>query len=334
MSQGEGSVTHSPTAAPPLCRRSFLQTSAAAALSFVRSAAAEAAEADASIAGLFDAHTHFYDPTRPHGVPWPGKDDKLLYRRVLPADLKAVSRRHHVTGTVVVEASPWVEDNQWLLDLAEKDSFILGVVGRLTPGAADWQSNLRRFARNPMFRGIRINNDELRRGLGHRAFVKDLEGLAALDLALDVNGGPDMPAQVARLASRIPDLRIVINHAANVPIDGKAVRPDWLAGMKAASQGSRIYCKVSALVEATGSANGKAPRETTFYKPVLDALWQVFGEDRLLFASNWPVSERFASYDTVVRVVRGYFDARGQAAAAKFFSRNAVAAYKLKLRQR
>ena len=60
---------------------------------------------------VIDTHTHFYDPTRrPQGVPWPLRDDKLLYRRVLPKDYRAQVVPRPVTGTVVVEASPWLED--------------------------------------------------------------------------------------------------------------------------------------------------------------------------------------------------------------------------------
>src|ERR1051325_417180 len=71
--------------------------------------------------GIVDTHTHFYDPTRPQGVPWPPKNDTVLYRRVLPAEVEEIARPLGVIGTVVVEASPWVEDNDWVLQLAEKD---------------------------------------------------------------------------------------------------------------------------------------------------------------------------------------------------------------------
>src|SRR5947209_17817924 len=57
---------------------------------------------------IIDTHVHFYDPDRPKGVPWPPKDDKLLYRRVLPQELKSIARPLGVTGVVVVEASPWI----------------------------------------------------------------------------------------------------------------------------------------------------------------------------------------------------------------------------------
>ena len=89
-----------------------------------------------------------------------------------------------------------------------------------------------------------------------------------------------------------------------------------------------MFCKVSALVESTGHTKGDAPTAVDFYRPTLDALWETFGEDRLIYASNWPVCENAASYATVHAIVHSYFEKRGTAAAEKFFSGNTVAAYK------
>jgi L-fuconolactonase len=301
-------------------RRAFV-TSALAGI------ATASLHADGPADDIVDTHTHFYDPTRPQGVPWPGRDDKLLYRRVLPDDFRRIARPLGITGTVVVEASPWVEDNQWLLDLADKDAFLLGIVGRLLPSSDDFARDLRRFARNRKFRGIRINHDELRVALDRDAHFDRLKLLVEHNLELDVNGGPDMPADVARLARRLPDLRIVINHAANVRQEGKDPPRAWQEGMAAAAQRPRVFCKVSALVEATGKRDGTAPGEVAFYRPTLDVLWQRFGEDRLLFGSNWPVSDPAAPLSRVVAIVREYFQAKGREASAKFFRRNAQTAY-------
>jgi L-fuconolactonase len=276
-----------------------------------------------------DAHTHFYDPARPQGVPWPSKDDKLLYRTVLPAEFKALTKKHGIAGAIVVEASPWLEDNHWLLDLAAKDSFIVGIVGNLDISSDDFPKNLKRFAANPLFRGIRISHVDVRKALDQPRLRDHLRLLAKHDLVLDVNGGPDLPADVARLARLLPELRIVINHAANLPIDGKAVPEKWLTGMRAAAAEKNVYCKVSALVEASGRRKGDAPAELAYYRPVLNALWTTFGEDRLIYGSNWPVSDNAAPYATVHRIVDEYFRPRGKPAAAKFFRQNAVAAYKL-----
>ncbi|HJT75783.1 MAG TPA: amidohydrolase family protein, partial [Gemmataceae bacterium] len=183
-------------------RRSFLRASAggvAAAVAGASALAGPAAAKEPARGTIIDAHTHFYDPTRPGGVPWPPPTDKLLYRPVLPEHYRRLTAGQGVRGTVVVEASPRVEDNQWVLDLAAKDPIIVGFVGRLAPGTDDYRANLRRFARNRLFRGLRLGAAEVAEGLGRQRFLADVRLLAEHDLALDVVGGPAMLADVARL---------------------------------------------------------------------------------------------------------------------------------------
>lgn len=279
---------------------------------------------------VVDTHTHFYDPTRKEGVPWPGKDNKLLYRPVLPTEFVKLARPLGVTGTVVVEASPWVEDNQWLLDLAAQDDFLLGVVGNLDPLDDAFPTRLARFAKQPRYRGLRLGHDKLLKGLESKTFRRQLGLLVDADLELDLNGGPDLATTVARLAGELPRLRLVINHAANVRIDGKAPPTDWRQGMQAAARHPNVFCKVSALLEGTRRDKGDAPTDPAFYRPVLDVLWNAFGAERLLYGSNWPVSLRCGSYATTLAVVRAYFQDKGREAADNFFGKNAQRAYALK----
>jgi len=114
---------------------------------------------------IIDTHTHFYDPTRAQGVPWPPKDDPLLYRRVLPEHYRALPKPSPVAGTVVVEASPLIDDNEWILDLAAGDPFIVGFVGNLPVGNGDFLRHLNNFSHNPIFRGIRLNEHKIKTGI-------------------------------------------------------------------------------------------------------------------------------------------------------------------------
>jgi L-fuconolactonase len=309
-----------------LDRRRFLEASTAFSAGLLAATSANSAEPD--LVPALDAHTHFYDPTRPQGAPWPGKQDKVLYRPVLPAEFKELTHKLRVQSTIVVEASPWLEDNQWLLDLAAKNPVIVGVVGHLDPKSDEFAKHCERFAANQLFRGIRVIHADLRRGLDQPTYLANLRLLSKLDLQLDVNGGPDMPADVARLAQLLPELRIVINHAANLTIDGKTPPAEWHKGLQASAAGKQVFCKVSALVEGTRRREGDAPADVEFYRPVLDALWELFGEDRLIYGSNWPVSVRAAPYATVHGIVHSYFQERGKPAAEKFFLHNARRAYK------
>lgn len=283
---------------------------------------------------MIDAHTHFYDPHRPRGTPasFPPKGDAALYRTVLPDEFRRVASPHGVTGTVVVEASTWVEDNQWVLDLAEDHPVIVGLVGNLSPGSEGFAADLRRFAANRLFRGIRLRTEggggEVSRGLNDKRFMRHLELLADHDLSLDLATWSGSLQEIARLAERVPRLRIVINHIAGVKVDGNPPPPQFLADLRAAAAHPNVFCKISGLVEYTGAKNGSVPRDPSFYRPTLDAFWEIFGEDRLIYGSNWPVCEHAAPYPVVFDIVNTYFTSKGPAARDKYFSRNALAAYK------
>jgi L-fuconolactonase len=288
-----------------------------------------------------DCHTHFYDPTRLQGVPWPPPTDRLLYRPVRPAEYLALARPLGVVGTVVVEASGWAEDNRYVLDLAAGEPAIVGLCGNLTPGEPAFAGQVARFKACPLFRGIRVSGNGWRRRLGDEPFLADLRRLADADLQLDVNVGVDGLADVATLADRVPALRVVLNHCANVRVDGRPVPAAWLGGMTVLAKRPNVWAKVSGLVEgtvprrgtsATGPAapgSATAPADVDFYRPVLDWLWALFGEDRLVWGSNWPVSSRFAPLETVFAIASDYVASRGgRGALTKVFADNARVAYK------
>lgn len=307
-------------------RRTFLKQSAAGIAAATTGVSfSDGAEKPLEI---IDTHTHFYDPTRAQGVPWPPQNDALLYRKVMPADYRAQKVPQPVTGTVVLEASAWVEDNEWILDLAKRDKFIVGFSGNLKPGEPEFAPNLKRFAADRLYRGIRVNGRALAQNLQNDAFVADLKLLVDHDLEMDVNGPPDTLPAISEIAAKLPGLRIVINHLSNTRIDGKTVDEAWRKNMEAAGKRPRVYGKVSGLVEGTGKRDGSAPASVEFYQAHLDVMWRAFGVDRLIYGSNWPVSERFAPLATVQQIVHDYFSAKGDKALRAVFSGNAQSAYK------
>lgn len=273
---------------------------------------------------IIDTHTHFYDPTRPEGVPWPNPNDELLYRTVMPDEYKKLTTPEGVTGTVVVEASKWLEDNQWILDLAANESFIVGFVGNLNPNDPDFENNLNRFADNTLFRGIRLGGGHLQ-ALGDADFLANIEKLAEKDLSLDLLINPDALRHVPALVEHIPTIRVVINHVAGVRVDGNPPDAAWVSAIQEAARYPHVYCKVSGLVEHTGQT--PAPEDVAYYTPTIDVLWEAFGEDRLIYGSNWPVSARFAAYKVVQKIVDAYFTAKGDEVKEKFFWKNAKTAY-------
>lgn len=275
---------------------------------------------------IIDCHTHFYDPERTEGVPWPTKGT-ALYRTVLPIHLRKQKQYRRVTGTVIVEASEWVEDNHWLLELAKDDPFIVGIIGNLNPTHQDFEKHLKRFASNPLFRGIRASSGVVKRMIENHS-TGSLKSLMDRNLTLDINGGPDSPFVVASLAKELPHLTIVQNHIGNVHITNANPPGDWIAAIEDAAEKPNTFCKISALVEGASQSGGKAPDQLEFYKPYIDVVWNAFGDDRVIYGSNWPVSELAADYYTLQRLVMEYVEAKGESATKKFCSENAKKAYK------
>jgi L-fuconolactonase len=274
---------------------------------------------------IVDAHTHFYDPSRPQGVPWPPESDDTLFRTVLPDDFAAVAGPCGVSATVVVEASGWVEDNQWVLDLAEADRRIVGFVGGLDPRRGTFTKHLDRFRRNPLFRGVRARGFAVRELL-EDAPKRNLEALAEAGLALDLLAQPQELPHVATLAGEFPTLRMVLDHVTHVPVTGTEPPASWRRDLATLEMHGQVYCKVSGLVEA--AVRQPAPEDPAYYVPTLNALWDVFGAQRLIWASNWPVCEKSAPYDQTLAVVTRYLDLKAPSERESVFWGTSKAAYR------
>src|SRR5690349_18350880 len=151
---------------------------------------------------IIDAHIHLFDPRRPKGVPWPDKSDKVLYRPALPDRYRKIAAPLGIVGAIEVEASPWLEDNQWVLDVAARDTIIVGTVGDLEPDKPDFRKQLDRFHRNPLYRGIRYGNlwgRSLHDELAKPEFMAGLKALAQADLEMDTaNPDPALLADILR----------------------------------------------------------------------------------------------------------------------------------------
>jgi L-fuconolactonase len=251
--------------------------------------------------GIIDTHVHFYDPTRAEGVPWPSPRETVLYRPALPDAFEAMVKPFGVTRVIVVEASPWLEDNQWVLDLAKAHSLIAGTVGHVDPGA-EFAAQIARFRRNPLFRGVRWGEATVTHSLADR---DALRRLADAGLALDVIGSGAMLFDVARVSDAVPGLRIVIDH---LPFAVPAGALEVLRGRR------NVFAKVS----------GRIPDDAGARREQLREVREVFGRSRLMYASNWPVSDLVGGYAEKLKSLRAEFGDDEQ-----FFSGVARVAYGL-----
>lgn len=312
----------------PLSRRNFVQTVlAATALPGVLGQVLAAGTADEI--PIIDTHIHLFDPTRPEGIPWPPKTNTVLYRSALPERYRQIALPHGVRGAIEVECSNWLEDNQWVLDVAARDPFMVGMVGNLEPGAPGFRSHLDRFRRNPLFRGIRSGNLWGRDPalLERPESIADLKALAESGLSLDTaNPNPALLEIFLRITDRVPGLRVILDHLPQMnPPEATLARAAHQATLRELGKRPQIYVKVS---EVLRRVEDRVPEDLDFYRARLEEIWGHFGEDRVLFGSDWPNSDQWAEFPKVVKVVREFFQSKGRTAAEKYFWKNSLAAYR------
>ena len=320
-------------------RRDVLKLAAfsAGALASARSQASplsgESAPSQA-IPPKLDAHIHLFDTSRPGGVPWPEKTDTALYKPALPDRYAALSAPFGIVGAIAVEASPLAADNDWLLGVAERHPVIAGVIGDLIPGTETYRYQLEHLHENPLFRGFRYGNlwnRDLAADLDKPGFVAGLKELAQADLVFET-ANPDarLIHAIVEVSERVPGLRIVVDHLPNaqVPTESGAKQAYW-ADLNRLAESSRIFVKIS---EIPVAQNGKLITDAAFYRDRVDALWNLFGEDRVLFGSDWPNSDHITSFDNTLRIVEQYIAQKPPLAAAKYYAKNSTAAYKWRAR--
>ena len=286
--------------------------------------------ANAAPIPVIDCHIHLFDTRRPQGVPWPPKDNAALYKPALPDRYRSLATPFGVVGAIEVEASPWLEDNQWVLDIAAKDPIVVGTIGNLEPGKPDFAKHLERFQKNPLFRGIRYGNlwdRDLGAELKRSEYIEDLKRVSRAGLTLDsANPTPQLLTDLVRLTNSVPDLRVVIDHLPQMaPPTQPAVRYQVQADLREMAKRPQVYVKLSSVFR---KVDGNIPTDLGFYRGTLDEIIGMFGEDRILFGSDWPNSDNWKPYGDVFRLVQSYFASKPDAVKEKYFWRNSVKAYR------
>jgi L-fuconolactonase len=279
---------------------------------------------------ILDAHIHLFDTSRPGGVPWPEKTDAAIYKPALPERLIKLAAPFGVVGAIAIEASPLKSDNDWLLQVAAGNPFIVGVVGDLIPDSPSYMSDLDRLRANPLFLGIRYGNiwdRDLLVDMERPGFIEGLKALAHAGLAFDsANPDPKLIRAILHVAQRVPELRIVIDHLPHAPIPSEPeARKEYSSNLEELAARPGVFVKLS---EVPVLSNGKLVTDPQAYKASLDLIWDTFGEDRILFGSDWPNSDHVAPYQDTIAIVKRYISTKSVAAQEKYFWKNSVAAYK------
>jgi L-fuconolactonase len=304
-------------------RREFLVGAAALTMTAVRDLPAAVS---AGPIPIIDTHIHLFDATRPQGAPYKGS---AQYEGgvALPSMYRALAEPLGIVGAIEIEASPWIEDNLWVLEVSQKETIMVGMVGNLQPEKPEFAEYLERYHRNPLFRGIRYGNlwdYNLVEQVKNPVFLQELQRLAQADLVLDTaNPQVDLLEAIVKVSDAVPDLRIVLDHLPSLdPSPSEQARYDTV--LRELGSRRKIFAKLSSIDH---QVNGKVVSGLAAHRARLDLLMETFGEDRVVFGSDWPNSVGTASLSQIVELTRAYFADR-PAAAEKYFWKNSVAAYK------
>jgi len=276
-----------------------------------------------------DAHQHYWKIER-GDYGWITPDIPVLYRDFLPADLAPHLKTHRLDGSIVVQAAPTYEETDFILSLAESEETILGVVGWLDLFDPDHRIHYERFRRHPKFVGFRIMIQEMADAsrILEPEFVEALKGYADEGVTVDLLVRCHQLETLIRLLEQIPHLRGVLNHIGKPRIKNGELEP-WMSQMRELARFPHVTCKLSGMVTEADHRGWKPEHFRTYIRHVLD----LFGPDRVMFGSDWPVCLMAAEYDEVVDVLtKALPENWGDRERAKLFGLNAREVYRLQNR--
>ena len=249
-----------------------------------------------------DAHQHFwrYD-RREYG--WIDDSMVALRRDFLPADLKPELQRSGFQGCVAVQARQTLHETRWLLELAERAPFLLGVVGWVDLRSPRLRFELKSFAGNSKLVGVRhvVQSEPDERFLLQPDFLRGIAMLEEFDLSYDILIYSRHLPVAAEFVARFPRQRFVLDHLAKPPIKNGDF-DSWARGIRGLASFPNLFCKVSGLVT---EADWRAWKHEDM-RPYLDVAFECFGPGRLMIGSDWPVCTVAAPYSRVMDVVKNY----------------------------
>jgi L-fuconolactonase len=241
---------------------------------------------------VVDAHQHFWDLSL-FRYEWMSPDNAVLYRTYLPDDLKPLMDAAAVDRCVFVQATQDVREARWVMELAQAHPFIAGVVGWVDLTAPDVGATLDDLMTNPLFKGVRhlVQDEPDDRWLLREDVNRGVAELVRRDLAYDILVFPRHLPHVPALLEQHPGGRFVVDHLAKPPIKSGEI-DSWAASMEKVAAFPNVHCKLSGMV-TEADADHWTPDDL---RPYVQTVRDLFGPQRLMFGSDWPVCLLAAEY--------------------------------------
>ena len=245
-----------------------------------------------------DSHQHFwkFDPVR-HS--WIDSSMQNIAKDFLPKDLKPLLETNLMDGCIAVQADQSEIETQFLLRLAEENSFIKGVVGWVDLSAEDLSKRLEVFSKNPLFKGVRHVLQAEKEGFMLKdQFLRGISELKNFNLTYDILIYPNQMEEARLLIEKNPNQPFVLDHLAKPYIKQQKIK-NWASDIKELAKYKNVYCKLSGMVTEADWNHWQFEN----FKKYLSVAFDTFGSDRLMFGSDWPVCLLAGSYEHVVKII-------------------------------
>lgn len=271
-----------------------------------------------------DSHQHFWKLDR-GDYHWLSSEPATINRDFLPHDLQPLLTQNAVDYTVIVQAAETVEETDYILGLADANSFVTGVVGWVDMNLPDTLKVLERLQQHPKLVGIR----PIIQGIANPNWMLKPEldpvfkWLIDNDRSFDALVKPVHLDALYILLQRYPELRVVIDHGAKPDIASDAFNP-WAEKIQKISEDSTAFCKISGLVTEAG-ANVSYEKLYAY----MHHLATCFGPQRLMWGSDWPVCTLVASYSEWIGYVSTFLSKLPPEDRKAIWGENAIRFYKL-----
>ena len=249
-----------------------------------------------------DAHQHFWSYSAAE-YPWIGKGMERLAHDHLPKDLATLAAAEGIGGTVAVQARQSLEESRWLLELADANPLIRGVVGWVDLRSTHVVDQLQEVAEHPKCVGVRhvVQDEPDPRFLLGESFLHGIGKLATFGLTYDLLLYPQQLPAAGEFVGRFPEQPFVLDHLAKPRIKAGELDP-WRHDLEALAAHGNVLCKLSGLVTEAAWQGWKRADFT----PYLEVALETFSPERLMFGSDWPVCTLAAEYADVIGIVRDF----------------------------
>ncbi|MGM8213457.1 amidohydrolase family protein [Virgibacillus sp. W0430] len=246
-----------------------------------------------------DAHQHFWKLSR-GDYSWltPTPNFEKIYRDFLPEQLVPLLQEHNIDKTILVQAAATVEETEYMLQLYEEHDFIAGVVGWLDLEADSFPELFKEYQSREGFIGIRpmLQDIEDERWILRDDVLKNVELLVEDDFPLDILINPKHLDSIIELFKIFPQLRGVVDHLAKPYIKDRIISP-WDEKIAEIASNKNVWCKLSGLITEDDHYDWKVEN----FKPYVNHCIEVFGKEKIMFGSDWPVCLLAGSYNDVYK---------------------------------